>query len=165
MLSVDWTEMLIIGVVMLIVIGPKELPETMRTIGHYVNKARKMAGEFRAQFNEAMRESELEDLKNQVASLREAARSINPSNMIKTEILNSLENLDISPDAHSQPAGSSVDKKPSSYSSQEDNIQEHTNSGDMTTIHETSSDELSITENQKTEKSNASSPEKEFNHG
>ncbi len=57
---------MLIGAVALVVIGPKDLPKAMRTVGQAVGKIRRMASEFQGQFNEAMREAELHDLKKQV---------------------------------------------------------------------------------------------------
>lgn len=70
MLDIGWSEFLVIGVVALVVIGPKELPRVLRTMGQGVRKLRHMAGEFQGQFNEALREAELSDLKESVSGLR-----------------------------------------------------------------------------------------------
>ncbi|WAC26116.1 Sec-independent protein translocase protein TatB [Ancylobacter sp. SL191] len=70
MLDIGWSELLVIGVVALVVIGPKELPTVLRKIGQGVGKLRRMAGEFQGQFNEALREAELSDLKDSVSGLR-----------------------------------------------------------------------------------------------
>lgn len=70
MLDIGWSEFLVIGVVALVVIGPKELPRVLRTMGQGVRKLRHMAGEFQGQFNEALREAELSDLKDSVSGLR-----------------------------------------------------------------------------------------------
>ena len=66
MFDISWTEFLLIGIVALVVIGPKELPGVMRTIGQYTRKIRGMATDFQNQFQEAMREAEMADLKKQV---------------------------------------------------------------------------------------------------
>ena len=66
MFDISWTEFLLIGVVALIVIGPKELPGVMRTLGQWTRKVRGMAADFQNQFQEAMREAEMADLKKQV---------------------------------------------------------------------------------------------------
>ena len=65
MFDISWGKLVIIGVVALIVIGPKELPAVLRTLGQWMAKIRRMAGEFQGQFNEAMREAEMADLKKQ----------------------------------------------------------------------------------------------------
>ncbi|GLK71253.1 Sec-independent protein translocase protein TatB [Ancylobacter dichloromethanicus] len=70
MLDIGWTELLVIGVVALVVIGPNELPRVLRTVGQSVRKLRRMAGEFQGQFNEALREAELSDLKDSVSGLK-----------------------------------------------------------------------------------------------
>jgi sec-independent protein translocase protein TatB len=63
-------EILIIGALALIVIGPKDLPVLMRRIGQFVGKMRGMAAEFRASFDELARQSELDDLRREVEALR-----------------------------------------------------------------------------------------------
>jgi len=65
MFDIGWGELVVIGVIALIVIGPKELPAVLRTVGRTINKVRRMAGEFQGQFQEALREAELHDLKKQ----------------------------------------------------------------------------------------------------
>ena len=63
-------KLLILGLVALIVVGPKDLPVLLRTIGKYVGMIRRQAAEFRSQFDEAMRESELQTLKDELASMK-----------------------------------------------------------------------------------------------
>lgn len=63
-------ELLLIGIVALLVVGPKDLPLLMRRVGQFVGKARAMANEFRASFDDLARESELEELRNEVKALR-----------------------------------------------------------------------------------------------
>ena len=65
------SKLLILGIVALIVIGPKDLPALLRTIGKYVGIIKRQAAEFRAQFDEAMRESELQQLKKDVESIQQ----------------------------------------------------------------------------------------------
>ncbi|TMJ20023.1 MAG: twin-arginine translocase subunit TatB [Alphaproteobacteria bacterium] len=62
MFGVDSSELLIIAVVALVVIGPKDLPRVMRTIGQFVGRARGMAKHFRSGLDTMMRESELEEM-------------------------------------------------------------------------------------------------------
>ena len=75
MFDIGWGELVLIGVVALIVIGPKELPGTLRTLGQWMGKLRRMASEFQGQFQEAMREAELADLKKQVDDMTSQAQS------------------------------------------------------------------------------------------
>ena len=63
MFDISWGKLVIIGVVALLVIGPKELPAVLRQLGQWMTKIRRMAAEFQGQFNEAMREAEMADLK------------------------------------------------------------------------------------------------------
>jgi sec-independent protein translocase protein TatB len=73
MFDFDMGKLLLIGVVALIFIPPKDLPEALRQMGRLVGKARRMAGEFQSQFNEAIRDVELDDLKNEFRNLKDQA--------------------------------------------------------------------------------------------
>ena len=73
MFDIGWGELVVIGIVALIAIGPKELPTVLRTLGQYMGKVRRMASEFQGQFQEAMREAEMADLKKQVDEMTDAA--------------------------------------------------------------------------------------------
>jgi sec-independent protein translocase protein TatB len=73
MFDIGWSEFAVIAVVALIAIGPKELPGVLRMVGQWVAKARKMASEFQGQFQEAMREAEMADLKKSFDEVKEAA--------------------------------------------------------------------------------------------
>ena len=75
MFDIGWGELLLIGIVALIAIGPKELPGALRTLGQWMGKLRRMASEFQGQFHEAMREAELADLKKQVDEMTTQAQS------------------------------------------------------------------------------------------
>ena len=71
-------EVLIIGALALIVVGPKDLPVLMRRVGQFVGKMRAMAAEFRASFDELARQSELDELRKEVEALRSQAPVMNP---------------------------------------------------------------------------------------
>jgi sec-independent protein translocase protein TatB len=71
MFDIGAGELLVIGIVALVVIGPKELPGVLRQVGKFSGKMRQMAGEFRSQFDEAMREAELEDTRKQLTGLKD----------------------------------------------------------------------------------------------
>ena len=73
MFDIGWSELVVIGIVALIAIGPKELPGVLRAVGHWVGKIRRMATEFQGQFQEAMREAEVADLKKQFDDASKAA--------------------------------------------------------------------------------------------
>jgi sec-independent protein translocase protein TatB len=69
MFDIGWTELVVIAVVAILVIGPKDLPRAMRTVGKYSGKMRRMARDFQNQFNEALREAELDEVKKEVQSI------------------------------------------------------------------------------------------------
>jgi sec-independent protein translocase protein TatB len=82
MFDIGWSEFVLIAVVALIAIGPKELPGVLRTVGQWMGKARKMASEFQSQFQEAMREAEMADLKKSFDEVREAASGFSGGNLM-----------------------------------------------------------------------------------
>jgi sec-independent protein translocase protein TatB len=93
MFDIGWSEFVLIAVVALIAIGPKELPGVLRMVGQWMGKARKMAAEFQSQFQEAMREAEMADLKKSFDEVREAASSFSPAGVISSlqqDVSNSL---------------------------------------------------------------------------
>jgi sec-independent protein translocase protein TatB len=86
MFDISWTEFLLIGVVALIVIGPKELPGVMRTLGQWTRKVRGMAADFQNQFQEAMREAEMTDLKKQVDDMAHDLKNYDPLKDVRSDV-------------------------------------------------------------------------------
>ena len=82
MFDIGWSELVVIAVVALIAIGPKELPGVLRMVGQWMGKARKMASEFQGQFQEAMREAEMADLKKSFDEVKEAATGFASGNVM-----------------------------------------------------------------------------------
>ena len=82
MFDIGWSELVVIAVVALIAIGPKELPGVLRMVGQWMGKARKMAGEFQGQFQEAMREAEMADLKKTFDDVKDAATGFTTDNVM-----------------------------------------------------------------------------------
>lgn len=84
MFDVSWSELLILGLVTLIFVGPKELPRFLNTLGRYLGVVRRQANEFRSVFEQALREAEMDEIQKEVravsdgvkASLDEATRSV-----------------------------------------------------------------------------------------
>jgi len=76
MFDIGWSELLVIAVVAIVVVGPKDLPKLMRGFGHYAGKLRRAAGDFQRQFEEAMRESEIEEVKKALESVRAETPSL-----------------------------------------------------------------------------------------
>src|ERR1700742_130151 len=82
MFDIGWSELALIAVVALIAIGPKELPGVLRMVGQWMGKARRMASEFQGQFQEAMREAEMADLKKSFDEVKEAASGFSGGNIM-----------------------------------------------------------------------------------
>ena len=86
MFDISWTEFLLIGVVALIFIGPKELPAVLRTLGQWTRRIRSMAADFQSQFHEAMREAEMADLKKQVDDIAHDIKSYDPLKDVRADV-------------------------------------------------------------------------------
>lgn len=82
MFDIGWTEMLVIAIVLIVVVGPKDLPNMLRTFGRTTAKLRSMAADFQKQFNEALKEADLDDVKKSVDSLR----GLNPAAEIRKQL-------------------------------------------------------------------------------
>ena len=115
MFDISWTEFLLIGVVALIVIGPKELPSVLRTLGQYTRKVRSMAADFQNQFQEAMREAEMADLKKEVDDIAHGIKRFDPLTDVRAaveatgkDIQSSLEQSP-APTAGTPPAAAGAD--------------------------------------------------------
>jgi sec-independent protein translocase protein TatB len=103
MFDIGWSELVVIGVVALIAIGPKELPGVLRSVGFWMGKVRRMASEFQGQFQEAMREAEMSDLKKHADDLNNTAK----------QLTSSFENFDPLKDTSTtKPAGEAAASPP-----------------------------------------------------
>jgi sec-independent protein translocase protein TatB len=94
MFDIGWGELVVIGIVALIAIGPKELPTVLRTLGQYMGKVRRMASEFQGQFQEAMREAEMADLKKHAEDIKSSVTeltSFDPMASTKKDIESAFE--------------------------------------------------------------------------
>jgi sec-independent protein translocase protein TatB len=69
--DLSWSHMLLVLVVALVVVGPKDLPKLMRTLGQWTAKARDMADQFRRSFDDMARQSELDELRKELQELRD----------------------------------------------------------------------------------------------
>jgi len=82
MFDIGWTELLVLAVVAILIVGPKDLPRMLYSLGQTVNKLRRQADEFRRQFNESMREAGMDDVRNDMKKMSD----LNPTRQIKDEI-------------------------------------------------------------------------------
>ncbi|MBL8839728.1 MAG: twin-arginine translocase subunit TatB, partial [Alphaproteobacteria bacterium] len=84
MFDLDWSKLMLIAVIAVVFIGPKELPSALRTLGKWVAKARTMAGEFQRNVDDMMREADLQDIKKSVDEIRGIASS--PTTLVEKAI-------------------------------------------------------------------------------
>lgn len=92
MFDLGWGELLVVGVVALVVLGPKELPNALRTISNLTKTARKLAGEFQSGVNEIVREADLEDARKAAQSISKGSiskaieKAVDPTGEMKSTI-------------------------------------------------------------------------------
>lgn len=99
MFEFDAGKFVLIAIVALIVIGPKELPRVMRQLGQAVGKLRRLSSDFQAQFMEAMREADLHEVQAEAAKIAAAARldhGLDPLAGIRAELTKSIEETPVS---------------------------------------------------------------------
>jgi sec-independent protein translocase protein TatB len=101
MFDIGWSELVVIAVVALIAIGPKELPGVLRSVGYWMGKVRRMASEFQAQFQEAMREAEMADLKKTADELNDAAKSLTAQFNPLSDVEKGVNDLNAAPQTSS----------------------------------------------------------------
>lgn len=75
MFDISWSELLILAVVTLIFVGPKELPRFLNTLGRYAGVVRRHANEFRSVFEQAMKEAEIDQIQKEVRSMSEGVKT------------------------------------------------------------------------------------------
>ncbi len=96
MLDIGWFEMAVVGILLLVVVGPKDLPKVLRTVGYWTGKARSMAREFQRSLDQYVKEAELEDVKKGVDKLnvrKTIQNTIDPKGAIKKELTETDEAL------------------------------------------------------------------------
>src|ERR1700722_16452040 len=106
MFDLDISKMIIVGIVALAVIPPKDLPRVMRTVGQTIGKMRRMATEFQGQFMEAMREVEreadLESVKKEFQAINDQAKidnSFDPARLMREDMTKAVETSAAAPEA------------------------------------------------------------------
>jgi len=104
MFDIGGLELLVIAVVMIVVVGPKDLPRMLRTFGRMTGQMRRMAGDFRRQFDDALREAELDELRNTAKDVKaldpreDIRKAMNPIRAVGDEIRSSLRTATAAPE-------------------------------------------------------------------
>ena len=97
MFDIGWAELMMVAVVLVVVVGPKDLPKMLRTFGRTTKQLRSMAGDFRRQFDDALSEAELDDVRSTVSDIRkldptkDVRAAMNPMKAVGDEIRSSLK--------------------------------------------------------------------------
>ncbi len=105
MFDIGWSELLVIAVVLIVVVGPKDLPPMIRAFGKTMAGLRKMAGDFRTQFDEALKEADMDDVRQTISDVRNLnptnslRDAMNPLRQLGNEIKSDLQKATAAPDA------------------------------------------------------------------
>ena len=121
MFDIGWPELFIIAVVVLLVVGPKDLPKVLRTVGHLAGKAKAITREFRSHVDDMIRDSELEDVRDQINSAGESSLKALKENVIHPNEIEGIEYLeDDWPDDEDVPSPSNIgdSKNPAGFKSE-----------------------------------------------
>jgi sec-independent protein translocase protein TatB len=120
MFEIGWVELLVIAVVLIVVVGPKDLPGMLRTFGRTTSQLRRMAGDFRRQFDDALREAELDELRKAAADVKkldptsDIRKAMNPMKAVGDEIRSSLKAATKAPEPRVPPADAPAKPVPAS---------------------------------------------------
>ena len=110
MFSFGWSELAMIAVVVIIIIGPKEIPNLLKQIGTFTKSIKKISREFKSSLNEIANDTELKDVKKSLTDIKEIKKELDPTNQVKDQIdsiketanvfkneINELNNIDNKP--------------------------------------------------------------------
>lgn len=100
MLDIGWSELMVIGALALIVVGPKDLPKLLRSFGQYVGQMRGMARDFQRSMEEAAREADISDMKE----MRDAAKHLRDLKKLPFETIGQQKSTRTSASAAAKPA-------------------------------------------------------------
>jgi sec-independent protein translocase protein TatB len=123
MFEIGWSELLILAIVTLIFVGPKELPVFLRTIGRYAGSIKRQAAEFRSQFDDAMREAELDTLRKEMEAMQASVNAevmsakVSVSEAVSPPVMDKLPLKPVAAD-HAMTASASVAAAPPSVPAQ-----------------------------------------------
>lgn len=115
MFDLGWDEMAMIAIVAVIILGPKELPRTMRTAGQWMRKARMLAGDFQKHLDDMVREADLDDLKKEAEKLSktnigdEIDKAVDPDGSVARTLKFDDVNDPTGPDAKPRKTGDSAE--------------------------------------------------------
>lgn len=108
MFDIGWAELMVVAVILIVVVGPKDLPRMLRTFGKVTSQMRSMASDFRKQFDEALKEAELDEVRKTASDMRkldprqQMRDALNPMRQIGDEIRSSLNSATEAPPPRTQ---------------------------------------------------------------
>lgn len=111
MFEISWSELLILGVVILLFVKPKDLPYFFNTLGRFFGDLKRQANEFRRQFEDAMREAEMENIRKELGEVRDqVSEAIDEMGTLAEQGQHQLGKL--SPELQKNPSASHTNVEP-----------------------------------------------------
>ena len=104
MFDIGWSELLVVAVVLIIVVGPKDLPGMLRTFGRTMNQVRRTANDFKRQFNDALEEAEAETGLKETTDQIKSIGSIDPAADLSKGLEDLKETIDVDDTPPATPA-------------------------------------------------------------
>ena len=86
MFSFGWSEIALTVIIIVIVVGPKEIPNLLKQIGSFSKSIKKISREFKKSLNDIAEESDLKDVKDQISEIKNIKENLDPTQDIKNEL-------------------------------------------------------------------------------
>ena len=86
MFSFGWSELALTAIIIIIVVGPKEIPNLLKKIGSFTKSLKKISREFKSSLNEITNEGDLKEVKKSIKDLKSIKNELDPTNEIKDEV-------------------------------------------------------------------------------
>lgn len=93
MLSFGWSEIALVVVVVIIVVGPKEIPNLLRQLGSFSKSLKKTSRQFKNSLNDLAEESDLKDIKESINTVSDVKKTLDPTKILKEEITSIKETV------------------------------------------------------------------------
>ena len=95
MFSFGWSEITLTAIIIIIVVGPKEIPNLLKQIGSFSKSIKKISREFKSSLNDIANETELKDVKDTLTDINEIKKNIDPTKEIKEQISSIKETTNV----------------------------------------------------------------------
>ena len=93
MLSFGWSEIALTAIIVVIVVGPKEIPNLLRQVGKFSKSIKKISREFKSSINDLAEEGDIKDIKNSISDLNKMKDGLNPTKALNQELNDEIKSI------------------------------------------------------------------------